>query len=174
MASNIEPHGYLRRVLSPDERVITIARQHAIFLFWRMFIWLVLSAVIVAIVGAVFLTAPGGVFGLYGLALLVFPLFVLWWQYLVWSNHSYVVTNRRVMQLSGVFNKEVIDSLLEKLNDIKTHQSFVGQIFGYGDVVILTANEDANNTFSNIARPLQFKTAMLQAKRALEQEGIRQ
>lgn len=173
MANNLEPHGYLKKVLSPGEKVLIRVRQHGIFLFWRMFLWLVLTVVIVAIIGALSMASQNESM-LYGLGLLIVPLFVLWWQYLSWSNHGYVVTNRRVMQLSGVFNKEVIDSLLEKLNDIKTNQSLLGRMFGYGDVEILTANEDANNVFHNIANPLRFKTTMLQAKQALEAAGVRQ
>jgi uncharacterized membrane protein YdbT with pleckstrin-like domain len=172
MASNLEPHGYLKKVLSPGETVLFRVRQHSIFLFGRIFVWLVLSLVIVGVVGALW-TMNQATPLLYGLGLLIVPLFVIWWQYLQWTNHGYVLTNRRVIQLNGVFSKEVIDSLLEKLNDIKTDQTLLGRMFGYGDVEILTANEVGNNIFRHIAHPLEFKTAMLQAKEALERTGVR-
>ena len=172
MASNLEPHGYLKRVLAPGEKILFTVRQHGIFLFGRIFLWLVLTAVILLVMGALELGAQNPAV-LYGLGFLFIPLVAIWWQYVAWANHGYVLTNRRVMQLSGVFNKEVIDSLLEKLNDIKTEQSFLGRIFGYGDVVILTANDVGNNVFHNIARPLQFKTTMLDAKQKLEATGVR-
>jgi uncharacterized membrane protein YdbT with pleckstrin-like domain len=60
---------------------------------------------------------------------------------LVWSHHQYIVTNWRVLQISGIFNKNVIDSSLEKVNDVKMTQSFFGRIFNYGNVEILTASE---------------------------------
>ena len=50
------------------------------------------------------------------LALFVFPLLSLMRDYLKWSNRKYVVTSWRVLQLDGVFNKEVLDSALEKVN----------------------------------------------------------
>jgi len=70
----------------------------------------------------------------------------------------------------GVFNKQVVDSLLEKVNDVKTEQSFLGRIFGYGDIEILTASEQGANRVRMIARPLEFKVAMLDAKEALGDE----
>jgi uncharacterized membrane protein YdbT with pleckstrin-like domain len=74
------------------------------------------------------------------------------------------VTNRRVIQISGVFNKDVVDSSLEKVNDVKMSQSFFGRMFGYGDIEILTASELGVNLFHEIADPIDFKTAMLNAK----------
>ena len=80
----------------------------------------------------------------------------------------YVLTNRRVIQLSGILNKQVIDSSLEKVNDVKMAQSALGRIFNYGDVEILTASELGVNLFRRIENPVQFKTAMLNAKARLE------
>ncbi len=51
------------------------------------------------------------------------------------------------MQISGIFNKSVIDSSLEKVNDIKMDQSALGRMFGYGDIEILTASELGVNLF---------------------------
>jgi uncharacterized membrane protein YdbT with pleckstrin-like domain len=81
-----------------------------------------------------------------------------------------VITDRRVIQMRGVLNKEVSDSILDKLNDVKTDQSFLGRIFGYGDIEILTASEAGVNMLRMINDPLGFKRAMLNAKEALEDE----
>ena len=86
---------------------------------------------------------------------------------LVWRNNSYVVTNRRVMRISGVLGKDVLDSSLEKVNDVKLTQSFFGRIFGYGDIQILTASELGADLFHQINDPIRFKTAMLNAKEKL-------
>ena len=37
-----------------------------------------------------------------------------WWE---WSNQDYVITNRRLLKVTGVFNKHSADSSLEKIND---------------------------------------------------------
>ena len=161
---------YLNKVLSPGEQVIYVVRQHGIFLFWRMFLWLVLA---VAIAAASLMLSMGAAMPPIGLVFVILPLLVIWWQYLEWTNHGYYLTNRRVIQMTGVFNKVVIDSLLEKLNDIKTDQTLLGRMFDYGDVEILTANEVGNNVFRHIAHPLVFKTKMLDAKQALDTAGVK-
>ena len=86
---------------------------------------------------------------------------------LIWRNRQYIVTNRRVIQISGVFNKNVVDSSLEKVNDIKMNQTFLGRLFDYGDVQILTASELGIDRFEQIADPIKFKKAILNAKEEL-------
>jgi uncharacterized membrane protein YdbT with pleckstrin-like domain len=85
-----------------------------------------------------------------------------------WTNKQFIITTRRVMQISGIFNKNVTDSSLEKVNDVKMTQSALGRLFGYGDVEILTASELGANLFRRIKDPVRFKTAMLNAKEDLE------
>ena len=103
----------------------------------------------------------------YGYALALPPFLVIFWRYIVWHNHLYVMTDRRIIQLNGVFEKEVADSVLEKLNDVKTEQSLLGRIFGYGDIEILTASEAGINSLKFVSRPLAFKRAMLEAQEAI-------
>jgi hypothetical protein len=57
---------------------------------------------------------------------------------------------------------------LEKVNDVKMSQSFLGRMFDYGDIEILTASELGVNKFTHIGRPIQYKTAMINAKEKLE------
>jgi hypothetical protein len=47
-------------------------------------------------------------------------------------------------------------------------QPAMGRMFNYGDVEILTASEQGANSFKQIADPVHFKTAMLNAKQSLE------
>jgi hypothetical protein len=46
-------------------------------------------------------------------------------------------------------------------------QSFLGRMFNYGDIEILTASELGVNRFRRIGDPIGFKTAMLDAKEEL-------
>ena len=82
---------------------------------------------------------PGSPFAPLGLLLLLIPLASLVSEVLAWTNHKYVVTNRRVIQIFGVFNKNVTDLSLEKVNDVKMEQSAFGRMFNFGDIEILTA-----------------------------------
>ncbi|MBK5109159.1 MAG: PH domain-containing protein, partial [Anaerolineales bacterium] len=66
-------------------------------------------------------------------------------------------------------SKNVTDSSLRKITDVKMSKSFFGRIFNYGDIEILTASEFGANLFHRIEEPVGFKIAMLNAKEELEQ-----
>ncbi|HEX2981028.1 MAG TPA: PH domain-containing protein [Anaerolineaceae bacterium] len=158
---------YLESLLGEQEKVLLLTRQHWFMLFKAILVEIVLAILIIIGVVVLIPIFPPGIIGL---VLLVIPAVSLANDVMKWSNKKYVVTNRRVMQLSGVFNKNVVDSSLEKVNDVKMEQSFLGRLFQYGDIEILTASELAVNKFQVIGDPISFKTAMLNAKAALERE----
>ena len=54
------------------------------------------------------------------------------------------------------------------MNDVKLTQSYLGRIFNYGDIEILTASELGVNLLKRINEPIKYKTAMLNAKEATE------
>lgn len=58
----------------------------------------------------------------------------------------------------------MIDSSLEKVNDVVLRQSFWGRVLDFGDIEILTASEIGVNKLHNLARPVKFKTEMLTQK----------
>ena len=153
---------YLAKMLGENEKVEFVARQH-----WSILVRSILAEIVITIILLVAVSiAAAYTAGIAALAyvLLLIPLALLTRDVLIWWNNQYVVTNRRVIQIHGVFNKNVIDSSLEKVNDVKLEQSFFGRVFDYGDVEILTASELAVNRFTWIEKPVRFKTAMLNAK----------
>ncbi|HKY53376.1 MAG TPA: PH domain-containing protein, partial [Anaerolineales bacterium] len=155
---------YLEGLLGENEQIIFETHQHWFVLFGKIFLELLLIALLIG--GSLALSAFYPV-AIYGLGLVLIPLIGMISDILVWRNKAYVVTNRRVTQIAGVFDKEVVDSSLEKVNDVKMSQSFFGRMFGYGDIEILTASELGVNLFHEIANPVEFKTAMLNAKEQL-------
>jgi hypothetical protein len=89
-----------------------------------------------------------------------------------WVNERYIITNRRVMEVKGIINKQVSDSALEKVNDVKLRQSVVGRVLGYGTVEIITGSDIGVNMFHRISNPLRFKRAMLNAKEGLHDPSL--
>jgi uncharacterized membrane protein YdbT with pleckstrin-like domain len=152
---------YLEGLLGENEQIIFETHQHWFVLFGKIFLEILLIVLLVA--GSLTMAAIYPL-AIYGLALVLVPLIGMLNDVLVWRNKAYIVTNRRVIQISGVLNKDVVDSSLEKVNDVKMSQSFFGRMFGYGDIEILTASELGVNLFHEIADPIDFKTAMLNAK----------
>lgn len=160
---------YLESLLSDNEQIILISRQHWFILIRSIFLELLTILVIIIVITLALIFAPGATPLLaLGYLLLIIPLAFIAHDIMVWTNHQYIVTNRRVMQVAGVFNKSVTDSSLEKVNDVKMEQSAMGRVFEYGDIQILTASELGVNLFKRIGEPVIFKTVMLNAKEKLD------
>lgn len=159
---------YLRSLMGEGEQIILIARQHWFVLFKAVIAEVLLALAIVALVTIGRLTVFNSDLMFFALVLLLIPIISLFWDALRWSKRQYVITSRRVIQISGIYNKSVIDSSLEKVNDVKLTQSFFGRMFNFGDVEILTASELGVNLFKMIVEPIKFKIAMVDAKGELE------
>jgi membrane protein YdbS with pleckstrin-like domain len=106
------------------------------------------------------------------LTLVALLLALLWtgWRWLDWSFQDYIVTNRRVIKVEGILNKEAADSSLEKINDAVLRQGLFARMLGYGDLEIMTAAEASVDLFKMLDRPAEFKKSMLNAKYALERD----
>ncbi|MCJ7660213.1 MAG: PH domain-containing protein [Anaerolineales bacterium] len=160
---------YLESLLGDNEQIILISRQHWFILIRSIFLELLTILAIIIVITLALIFAPGATPLLaLGYLLLIIPLAFIAHDIMVWTNHQYIVTNRRVMQVAGVFNKSVTDSSLEKVNDVKMEQSAMGRVFEYGDIQILTASELGVNLFKRIGEPVIFKTVMLNAKEKLD------
>ena len=159
---------YIQGLLGENERILLVTRQHWFVLFSNILLEILLIVLLIVGVSAAAVVNPQAGFGF---VLVLVPLIGMLRDILIWSNREYIVTNRRVVQISGVFSKDVVDSSLEKVNDVKMSQSFFGRLFDYGDVEILTASEIGVNLFKRIGDPVKFKTAMLNAKEKLGYEG---
>lgn len=156
-------NSYMNQLLGEYEKIILDTRQHPFVLIsailLEIFLVIVFSTILIILV-----LARNEPLIWAGFLVLVIPIASMVRDILVWSNRQYIVTNRRVIQISGVINKNVTDSSLEKVNDVKLIQSFWGRLFNFGDVEILTASELGINRFKRIGNPVHFKTAMMNAK----------
>lgn len=175
---------YLRRLLGREERVLLTTHQHwTAFLgrTWHLLVLFLLAAAIAVFlnmelramaeqrdVGRDLLRQESLLRIAIVVVLLIYPVIALLYRYLEWRAEQYVVTNLRVIQLRGILSKRVLDSSLEKVNDVMLEQSLLGRMLGYGNVEILTASELAVNKFVRVSGPLAFKAAMLNAKHELE------
>ncbi len=159
---------YLERLMGEREKILLVARQHWLVLLQSILpelALIILLTILISVAWGLWLSSP---FAALGYVVIVLPLISLLRDVLVWANHQYVITSHRVVQVMGIINKSVIDSSLEKVNDVKMVQSFLGRLFGYGDIEIMTASELGINRFTRIGDPIRFKTTMLNAKEQLE------
>lgn len=155
--------GYVEELLGKDEIILFQTRQHPIVIARAVLLYgvLALGIFVMSIVLWQAQNNPSW------LILLLADLLVLARLALVlvaWGNERYIITNRRVLKVEGIFNKQVTDSSLEKVNDVVLEQSVLGRLLGYGDIHIITGSDIGVNHFERIHHPVRFKQAMLNAK----------
>jgi uncharacterized membrane protein YdbT with pleckstrin-like domain len=167
---------YAEHLLAKDEQILYEGRQHWLAPFSDS-----LRALVLVLVGlllftlsmiftlADFLTTVDRI-----VAAVIFALGVIWIViiYATWRAQGYIVTTRRVLKVEGLFDKKTGDSSLDKINDAVLKQGIWARMFHYGDLDILTANDDQIDHYQMLADVVTFKKAMLDAKNALE-DGYR-
>lgn len=151
--------GYIETLLGKNEQIVFKTRQHWMVLAKSFLVNLVLLMIFVVLSVAASLVLP--VVGLSATVLFLVPIIAFTRDYLAWWNEEYLVTNRRIIQIEGVINKHVIDSSIEKINDVVLDQSFLGRLLDFGNLEILTASEIGVNKLHHLASPVRFKTEML-------------
>src|SRR5438105_3071218 len=168
---------YARNLLSRGEEIVFETRQHWFAVLAQVWVFAVLAVLALAIliwqststrwsgtglVQIVALVAMLGAVGRIGLGI---------WG---WQNQEYLVTTRRIIKAEGVLNKAMTDSSLEKINDAHLTQSWLGRIFRYGHLDIMTAADEpgAVEDFPMMADAIQFKIAMMNQKELLERPNL--
>src|SRR6476619_8087568 len=166
---------YADGLLSTGERISYRNKQHPFVFIWGAryaILALVIAVLAILLGGSLSTDGIGGsartLLGWITLVLFVGGIAVAVWTGLRYINQEYVLTNRRVIQVEGVLNRNSTDSSLEKINDAVLSQSVFGRIFDFGDLTVLTASESGIDTMKMIRSPIAFKKAMLDAKHEFE------
>ena len=170
--------GYVDSLLASGERVVRNAHQHWFILIWnaRWAVAGLIVAAVLVILRAVNTDTTGILWTILGWAtviLLVVGLVSGLWGLLRFRAEEYVITSRRIIHSEGVINKRATDSSLEKINDAVLVETFLGRIFGFGDLDVLTASESGIEKLRMLRDAKEFKKAMLEAKHELEIEITR-
>ena len=163
------------KFLATGEEPLRTEHQHWFVLLanaaYAILGWIV--AIVLLWLNAAFFGGGGLISTLIGWAVVILTIGgLIWfgWQILVWQNEQFVLTNRRVIRLTGVLNKAVMDSSLEKINDAVLTESVFGRMFGFGDLEILTASESGTDRLRMLRDAPGFKRTRLDAKHDLELE----
>jgi uncharacterized membrane protein YdbT with pleckstrin-like domain len=70
-----------------------------------------------------------------------------------WATTHFVVTSDRIVFRTGVLSKHGRDIPLERVNDITSNQTLFERMLGSGDLLIESAGERGQQTFSDIPHP---------------------
>ncbi|OQW92689.1 MAG: hypothetical protein BWK79_14145 [Beggiatoa sp. IS2] len=77
-----------------------------------------------------------------------------------------LVTSKRVIVKSGLFNRKIIELKLRRFESITIDQTLLGRMFDYGSLTI-TGTGGAKTTLSHIIAPLKFKQTLWQVLESL-------
>lgn len=162
--------GYLQKILAEGETVVFSTRRHWLALLPTILLDVGLAIVIIA------LTVAGNIFLVPGwssliLILLIIPVVHFVVRFISWRGEQCIITNRRAIDIKGIFNKYVADSSLEKVNDVILQQSFLGRLLDYGDLRIITGSDIGAETYRRIAHPVRFKIALMNQKSRVALRG---
>jgi hypothetical protein len=166
---------YADSLLTEGEVVIVRERQHWLALLLTSRVALALWVISAVLLLAVLLFSLDGsartILGWMALITIAAGLVVLLYRWWNWRTEEYLVTNRRLLKVSGIFNKRSGDSNLEKINDAILEENLIGRLLNYGDLDILTAAEIAVDRYRMLHHAKDFKKTMLVAKHHLE-DGV--
>jgi uncharacterized membrane protein YdbT with pleckstrin-like domain len=131
--------------LMPDEGVVVAVRQHPVVLVGRVLLVIAGLAVVLALTTG---TAVGG--GLQWVVWLLFLALVAWagWRIIDWRRTYFVITENRLMLITGVFSRNIGMMPLAKVTDMRLELSPTGRAVGYGQFVVESAGQD--QALSNI------------------------
>jgi hypothetical protein len=124
------------RYLALDERKMWEVRRHGAVLL-RPLLQMAAVFAVAGFLGAMasHVGGPAVITAILGLIVLGFFLRLVW-KVVQWWLTRIIVTDRRVLEVSGVVSRRVASMPLPQVTDTTYHRSLGGRLLGYGDLVI--------------------------------------
>ncbi len=152
-------------LLNDSEEIVLDLRPHWIKLFSAMFF------VVVAIAATAASTVLDGSFRVVTfalLAVLAFTVLLLLVRYVRWTTTNFVVTTERLIHREGVIAKKGIEIPLDRVQTIRFNQTILERMLGAGDLMIESAGETGQNTFTDIRKPSMVQQVIYREIEAYE------
>ena len=129
------------RYVAESEAAVIEVRRHPVVLL-KPFLAGVGAVIGAAFIGSVVSWDDGGDFidTVVGLAAIFFVVRIFW-KILLWWEDRLVVTDQRIIEVSGVFTRKVASIPIEKVTDMTYRRSIWGRMLGYGDLILETAGQ---------------------------------
>jgi uncharacterized membrane protein YdbT with pleckstrin-like domain len=144
----------------PREEIVIIVRRHVV-----SFIWTIVLALVSVLAAAVLSATVAAGYG---------PAQVLFWflaiiaagyfayRYLDWRVTYFVVTNNRLILITGLLRQSVGMLPLTKVTDMRMERTLTGRSLGYAQFVVESAGQDqALRTVSFVPYPVSLYQEIL-------------
>jgi len=160
--------GFPPDLLNESEEIVLDLRPHWAKLFFPV-VWVVVAIAATAassILGAL----PVVTFVL--LALLAVTVALLLARYVRWTTTNFVVTNERLIHREGIIAKNGIEIPLDRVQTIRFSQTVFERMIGAGDLLIESAGETGQNTFTDIRKPSVVQNIIYREIEAYENRRV--
>ena len=79
----------------------------------------------------------------------------------VWWGTELAVTSKRVIAKTGLIQRNTVELNHSKVESFSVHQSILGRILGYGDVVV-NGTGGIGTPINRVSKPIQFRKEAMQ------------
>lgn len=137
--------------LAPGEHIILTTRTH-----WKVLILPALALIATCAVGGYLLSVlPSGSLHtpLAVLVILLMAVEIIGFslrRLILWISASYTLTNRRLINRSGIFVRRGVDIPLQRINQVNYERGLVDRIFGCGTLRIADASEAGSSVLLDV------------------------
>lgn len=143
---------YIETHLLHGEKVVYKARVH-LFIFAQPLVLIALGYICIA--------DQSTVNRVLGVVLLLLGLSSFVQRMMIKLGAEYAVTTQRLVLKTGIVGRNVKELRHPKIEGVAVSQGFVGRLLGYGSVLVTTGG--AVNTYTYVADPMRFRTAISQS-----------
>lgn len=100
--------------------------------------------------------------------ILIFILILAWRTWIIWSKNTFIVTNKRVIDVDqhGFFSKTVSECNYDKIQDVSySIKGLLATLFHFGSIQIQTAGNVANLELDYLKNPAQIQELITDQQR---------
>ena len=143
------------KLLSEGEHVVVETRTH-----WKALVFPAVVLIVTCAAAGYLLATWGDNDALKWAVIAVAAVVIVWWAVrplVLWLSTEYTVTNRRIINRSGIITRKGRDIPLYRINDVSYERDILDRILGCGTLVIAVANEEGNSTLYDVPHVEQIQ-----------------
>jgi membrane protein YdbS with pleckstrin-like domain len=143
--------GISPKLLGEGEHVIVATREH-----WKAIIFPIFMLIVTAAVtGFLLAVLPDGSAGdiLMWLVLAAAVVVLVWFvlrPLVLWLSSSYTVTNRRLINRTGIITRRGVDIPLFRINDVRYEKGPIDRLLGCGTLIISASSDFGVSTLRDV------------------------
>lgn len=152
-----------------NEVVLLVVKQHPWVLMPIVWVWLLLIAVMTL---AVWQFGFSNISSYLIFAVLAFGLLYSVYQWFVWNNSDYIITNQRVIKIdqNGLFNREISEAEIDRIQEISTEiKGPIRTLLNFGRVKIQTASSYGRVDLEDVVDPYDIQQQIVRVQRSAEE-----